>query len=93
VVSGTVRSAGTKEAVPGAVVNLRGDGVYKTATDAQGVFQITVPQGKYLINIQCPGFKSSGRNIEVRDSTECGEILLTDAKAAMTSFSAFDAHE
>lgn len=93
VVTGIVYSSRTKEPMYDAIVNLRGVNVYKTTTNAEGIFKLEVPQGKYLVNIKSAGYKSYGQNIEVKENLDCGEIILDDAKPMMTSFSAFDAHD
>ena len=54
-VSGVVRDGETTETIVGAVV-IVGDGKIHTETDVNGQYSLSLPDGKYLLDVRFPGF-------------------------------------
>jgi outer membrane receptor protein involved in Fe transport len=76
-VSGTVRDT-SGAVVPGAVVRIVDDQrreLAATRADAGGRFQLSVPDGRYALAVDSPGFASHRRTLYVRGDTEVDVTL------------------
>lgn len=57
--------------------------MYGTATDVQGRFSASVPEGKYLVRVQYLGYQNAERQVDVRSATDCGLFTLQPADNRM----------
>ena len=73
VVSGSVREAGTSEPLVGAVVKID-DGVIWASVDLDGNYRLTVPNGGYLLSVECLGYVSKTLQLSVKG----GRVSVTD---------------
>lgn len=62
--SGTVKDAGSGEAAIGALINAGGTGM-GGATNLYGFYSLTLPEGKYLIEVSLIGYKTDSVQVEL----------------------------
>ena len=75
-ISGTVRTADSKEPIPGATITLKGT-LSGTVTDGEGNFTLTLPTGDQLLVFSFLGYKTQEKLVSV-PLTSALEIFLTE---------------
>lgn len=73
IVSGSVREAGSAEPLVGAVVKID-DGVIWATADLDGNYRLSVPNGSYMLSVECLGYVSKTMHLSVKG----GRISIVD---------------
>lgn len=101
-VSGRVISS-DKDIVGFATVSLKGTG-YKTATNKDGLYHLTAPEGEYTLVVSAVGYKTVERHVELKSGerkklnvkmdeqvNELGEVTVTSSGVSRVNKSAYNA--
>lgn len=74
-VSGTVKDASDGEYLPGAVVSVQ-NGSYTAICNSYGFFSITVPEGKYILNVRYIGYQEQSFTLLLNENKPLNVKLI-----------------